>query len=89
MLGFGMGIAYGYATLGRVGYEGRVDYTAIGSVVNLASRLCGEAQAGQILVDGKVFAAVEAMAEANPLGELILKGFHRSVRAYDVRGVRG
>jgi adenylate cyclase len=89
VLGFGIGIAYGYATLGRVGYEGRVDYTAIGSVVNLASRLCGEARTGQILIDSKVFSAIEALAEAEPLGEMMFKGFHRSVRAYNVRRLRG
>jgi adenylate cyclase len=86
-LGFGIGIAYGYATLGRVGFEGRFDYTAIGSVVNLAARLCGEAQSGQILVDRKVFSAIEAIAEAKPLGPLELKGFHRPVHAYDVRAL--
>ena len=62
-LGFGMGIAHGYATLGRISSEGRFDYTAIGRVVNLAARLCGEAKSGQILVDGKVHTAVEALAE--------------------------
>jgi class 3 adenylate cyclase/CheY-like chemotaxis protein len=88
MLGFGIGVAYGYATLGRVGYEGRVDYTAIGSVVNLASRLCGEAQTGQVLIDSKVYSAIEAVADTESLGELVLKGFHRSVPAYAVRGLR-
>jgi class 3 adenylate cyclase len=60
-LGFGIGVGYGFATLGRVGFEGRMDYSAIGSVVNLAARLCGEAKDGQILVDGKVHAAVEGL----------------------------
>ena len=60
-LGFGMGIAHGYATLGRIGFEGRFDYSAIGTVVNLAARLCSQAQAGQILIDPKVYAAVEAL----------------------------
>ena len=59
-LGFGMGIAHGFATLGRISSEGRFDYTAIGRVVNLAARLCGEAKSGQILVDGKVHTAVES-----------------------------
>ena len=58
-LGFGLGIAHGYATIGQIGFEGRYDYSAIGSVVNLASRLCGEAQAGQILVEPKAFTAIE------------------------------
>jgi class 3 adenylate cyclase/CheY-like chemotaxis protein len=87
-LGFGIGIAYGYATLGRIGYEGRLEYSAIGSVVNLAARLCGEAQAGQILIDGKVQAAVESIAETQPAGEMMLKGFHRAVRAFSVVGLR-
>jgi class 3 adenylate cyclase len=87
-LGFGMGIAHGYATLGRMGFEWRYDYAAIGSVVNLAARLCGEAQSGQILVDGKVLAAVEEVAEAEPVGELTLKGIHRPVVAFNILGIR-
>jgi adenylate cyclase len=86
-LGFGVGIAHGYATLGRIGFEGRLDYSAIGSVVNLAARLCGEANSGQILIDGKVHAAVEDDADIEPAGELILKGFHRAVRAFNVRAL--
>jgi adenylate cyclase len=88
-LGFGIGIAHGYATLGRVGFEGRLDYSAIGSVVNLAARLCGEARNGQILVDGKVYAAIEELAEIEPLGELVLKGFQRVVHAFNVKALRG
>ena len=65
-LGFGVGIAQGYATLGRIGFEGRSDYAAIGSVVNLAARLCGEAESGQIIVERKVLIAVEAVAETEP-----------------------
>jgi class 3 adenylate cyclase len=87
-LGFGVGIAHGYATLGRVSSEGRFDYTAIGRVVNLAARLCGEAKSGQILIDGKVHTAVETLAETSAVGELELKGFHRPVAAFDVRGIR-
>jgi class 3 adenylate cyclase/CheY-like chemotaxis protein len=87
-LGFGIGIAHGYATIGRIGFEGRHDYSAIGTVVNLASRLCGEAQAGQILVDSKVFMAIKEEVEAQPVGELSLKGFHRPVAAYDVRALK-
>jgi len=87
-LGFGMGIAHGYATLGRVSSEGRFDYTAIGRVVNLAARLCGEAKSGQILIDGKVFAAVETLAELESAGELTLKGFHRPVQAHNVKTLR-
>jgi class 3 adenylate cyclase len=87
-LGFGIGIAHGYATLGQIGFEGRYDYSAIGTVVNLAARLCGEALAGQILIDGKVKAAVEAAADLEPAGDLVLKGFHRPVPAFNVRSIR-
>jgi class 3 adenylate cyclase len=87
-LGFGVGIAHGYATLGRVSSEGRFDYTAIGRVVNLAARLCGEAKSGQILIDGKVHTAVETLAETASVGELELKGFTRPIPAFDVRAIR-
>jgi class 3 adenylate cyclase/CheY-like chemotaxis protein len=83
-LGFGVGIAHGYATLGRIGFEGRSDYAAIGSVVNLAARLCGEAEGGQIVVERKVLIAVEALAEMQELGALTLKGFHRPVPAFNI-----
>jgi adenylate cyclase len=84
-LGFGVGIAHGYATLGRIGCEGRFDYSATGSVVNLAARLCAEAKNGQILIDSKVFAAIEGLAETEPVGELVLKGFHRPIPAFNVK----
>ena len=83
-LGFGVGIAQGYATLGRIGFEGRFDYAAIGTVVNLAARLCGEAADGQILIDRKVQAAVEAWAEIRTAGDLALKGLHRAVPTFNV-----
>jgi class 3 adenylate cyclase len=83
-LGFGMGIAYGYATLGCIGFEGRFDYSAIGTVVNLAARLCADAKDGQILIDGKVQAAIEQSTGTEPAGELTLKGFHRPIRAFNV-----
>ncbi|WP_460448523.1 adenylate/guanylate cyclase domain-containing protein [Alsobacter sp. SYSU BS001988] len=83
-LGLGMGVAYGYATLGQIGFEGRSDYAAVGTVVNVAARLCGEAADGQILVEGKVFGAIEGHAEVEPAGELSLKGLHRALRAYNV-----
>ena len=86
-LGFGVGIAHGYATLGRIGFEGRFDYAAIGSVTNLAARLCAEAKDGQILIDSKVGVAVEEIAELEPLDALTLKGFHRPVRASNVRAI--
>ncbi len=86
-LGFGVGIAHGYATLGRVGFEGRFDYAAIGSVPNLASRLCDEAKDGEILVDGKVQVAIEAIAQLEPVEDLKLKGFHRPIKAANVRAI--
>jgi adenylate cyclase len=84
-LGFAAGIAHGYATLGRIGFEGRFDYSAIGTVVNLAARLCSQALAGQILIDPKVYAAVEAEVDAEPAGELTLKGLSRAIRAFNVK----
>jgi class 3 adenylate cyclase len=84
-LGFGIGIASGHATLGSIGYEGRFQYSANGTVVNLGSRLCAQAVDGQILIDGRVQVAVESIASLEPLGELDLKGLHRPVRAFNVR----
>ncbi len=83
-LGFGVGIALGYATLGKIGFEGRFDYGAIGTVTNLAARLCDEALGGQILVSERVYAAVEELVEAKAAGEFALKGFHRPLTAYNV-----
>lgn len=83
-LGFGVGIAYGYATLGAIGFEGRSEYSAIGTVVNLAARLCAEARDGQILIDSKVRAALDGRATAEPVGELTLKGLRRPIAAYNV-----
>ena len=87
-LGFGVGIAQGYATLGKIGFEGRFDYAAIGTVANLASRLCGEAKSGQILISQRVLSAVEGLVEAQSLGELLLKGLTQAVHTYDVRQLR-
>ena len=87
-LGFGIGIAHGFATLGCIGFEGRLQYSATGTVANLASRLCDHAHNGQILVDAKVRAEVEALAELESIGELDLKGFRRPVKAFNVRGLR-
>jgi len=84
-LGFGIGIASGHATLGNVGYEGRFHYSATGTVVNLGSRLCAQAADGQIVIDGRVQVAVEAIAATEPLGELDLKGLQRPIRAFNVR----
>jgi class 3 adenylate cyclase len=83
-LGFGIGIAYGYATLGAIGFEGRSEYSAIGTVVNLAARLCAEARDGQILIDRKVRAALDGRATVEPVGELTLKGLHHPIAAYNV-----
>ncbi len=84
-LGFGIGIAHGYATLGCIGFEGRFQYSATGTVANLASRLCDQARNGQILVDAKVHAEIETLADLESVGELELKGFHRPVKAFNVR----
>jgi len=87
-LDFGVGIAQGYATLGMIGFEGRVDYGAIGPVTNLASRLCDAAQGGQILINQRIYAAVEELVEAEPVGELPLKGFHKPVLIFNVVGLK-
>jgi adenylate cyclase len=86
-LSFAAGIAQGYATLGRIGFEGRFDYAAIGSVTNLAARLCAEAGPGQILVTQRMYAEAEHVAISEPAGELTLKGFSRPVPAFNIRGL--
>jgi adenylate cyclase len=83
-LGFAVGIAQGFATLGRIGYEGRFDYAAIGTVTNLAARLCAEADAGQVLVSQRVFSAVDDVVVGESVGALKLKGFSRPIRAFAV-----
>jgi adenylate cyclase len=85
-LGFGVGIAQGYATLGRIGFDERIDYTAIGTVTNLASRLCAEAQDGQILVSKRVATAVEGGVGLEEIGNLALKGLSQAVAVYNVAG---
>ena len=87
-LGLGIGIAAGYATLGRIGYEGRYDYGALGPVTNLASRLSDTARPGQTLISQRVFGAVDEVVDAEPVGELELKGFGRPVATFEVRGRR-
>lgn len=82
-----IGIAQGYATPGTIGFEGRRDYGAIGSVCNLASRLCDGAKAGQILMSQKVFSFVDGVVTAEPVGELNLKGFHKPVPGFNVAGL--
>ncbi|OGT84004.1 MAG: guanylate cyclase [Gammaproteobacteria bacterium RIFCSPLOWO2_02_FULL_61_13] len=83
-LDMGIGIAQGYATIGAIGFEGRIDYGAIGVVTNLSARLCGEAKGGQILVAQRVLASIEDMVTAEPVGELSLKGFHRPFAVFNV-----
>jgi adenylate cyclase len=88
ILGCGIGIAQGYATIGTIGFEGRYDYGTIGSVTNLAARLCGEAKEGEILVSQKVYGRIEERVEASPAGNLDLKGFHGTTAAYSIAGIR-
>lgn len=87
-LGFAVGVSLGYATLGMVGFEGRYDYMANGSVVVLAARLCHEAEAGQIVVSQRVVGAIDGELEVEPLGELTLKGLPRPVAAFNVLGLK-
>jgi adenylate cyclase len=87
-LDFGVGISQGYATLGKIGFEGRFDYAAIGTVTNLAARLCDEADGEQILVSQRVYSVVEALVEAETVGELSLKGFSRPIPVYNIIGLR-
>jgi adenylate cyclase len=87
-LGFGVGIAQGYATIGKIGFEGRFDYAAIGAVANLASRLCSEAKPGQILISQRVLSAVESVVEIENLGELLLKGISQAIPVHDVRRLK-
>src|SRR5262249_51221942 len=87
-LSVGMGIAQGYATIGAIGFEGRLDYGALGTVTNLAARLCGEAKPGEILISRRLMGAVEEMVEVVPVGELTLKGFVKPVTAFNVTGLK-
>jgi class 3 adenylate cyclase len=87
-LALGIGIAQGYATIGAIGFEGRWDYGAIGTVTNLAARLCGEAKGNQILVSLRVAGEVEDLIETEEVGPLALKGFHKPVPAFSVSGVK-
>jgi len=86
-LGLGIGISVGYATLGRVGFEGHLAYAVVGSVANLAARLCSIAEAGEIVLSERAFARVESIATGRPLGELELKGFRRPVAAFALTGL--
>ena len=84
LLGFGIGIARGHATIGRIGFDQRADYAVIGTVSNHAARLCEEAKSRQILVSQRVFGTVETLVESVPVGELSLKGFRRPMPAYEI-----
>jgi adenylate cyclase len=84
-LAMGVGIAQGFATIGSIGFPGRIDYGAIGTVTNLAARLCGEAEGGEILISQRVVASLDGAVATEPAGELVLKGFHRPVPAFRVR----
>jgi class 3 adenylate cyclase len=88
-LDFGVGIAQGYATIGAIGFEGRWDYGAIGTVTNLAARLCGEAQPGQLLISRRMIGTIEELVDAEPVGELALKGFSRPVSVFNVVRLKG
>jgi adenylate cyclase len=87
-IGFGIGIAHGFATLGTIGFEGRFDYAAIGTVSNVASRLCDEAKPGQILISPRVLTKVENAVKVEPVGEFELKGIRRPLAAYNVLGAQ-
>src|SRR5947199_135368 len=86
-IGFGVGIAQGYATLGRIGFEDRFDYTAIGTVSNVAARLCAEAKDGQILVTQRVAAAIDGIAELQSLSDIAFKGLSRPITVLNVSGL--
>ena len=86
-LALGIGIAQGYATLGRIGFDGRHDYAAIGSVTNLASRLCDDAEPWQILVTERVFSVAGPLVVGEDAGTRELRGFSRRVHAFDVKGI--
>jgi class 3 adenylate cyclase/CheY-like chemotaxis protein len=87
-LDLGVGIEQGYATIGAIGFEGRMDYGAIGTVTNLAARLCGEAKPGQVLVSQRMLGMVEDLVEAGEVGELSLKGFSKPVSAFNITSLK-
>jgi len=87
-LALGIGIAQGYATIGAIGFEGRWEYGAIGTVTNLAARLCAEAKSGQTLATSRVVAGVQDSAEVEEIGDLALKGLHRPVKAFSIKRLK-
>jgi class 3 adenylate cyclase len=88
VLGFGVGLAQGYATMGTIGFEDRFEYTAIGAVVNLAARLCADAGDGQILTSSRLAAAISDIVEIDELGERTLRGISRPVAVVNLRALR-
>ena len=86
-LSLGIGIAQGYATIGAIGFEERLDYGAVGAVTNLAARLCGEAKGGQILTNRKTLSQFEQLVEAEPIGEVSLKGFAKPISVYSIEAL--
>jgi adenylate cyclase len=87
-LSLGIGIAKGFATIGAIGFEGRLDYGAVGTVTNMAARLCGKAKGGQILTNRKTLTDFEALAEAEAIGELTMKGFAKPISAFNVLALK-
>jgi class 3 adenylate cyclase len=87
-LGLGVGVAQGYATIGAIGFEGRWDYGAIGTVTNLAARLCGEVKAGEILISSRVAALVEDLVHTAEVSALTLKGFVRPIPTWRVDSLK-
>jgi adenylate cyclase len=86
-LSLGIGMAQGFATIGAIGFEGRIDYAALGTVTNVAARLCGEAKDGQILTNRKTLSEFEQMVEVEPVGELRLKGYAKLIPAFNIKGL--
>ena len=80
-------MAQGFATIGAIGYEGRIDYAALGTVTNLAARLCGEAKDGQILTNRKTLSEFEHLVDVEPLGDLNLKGFVKPIAAFNIKSL--
>jgi class 3 adenylate cyclase len=87
-LGLGIGVDVGEATLGQMGFEGRFDYSAIGNVVNMAARLCGEAESGQILVSARLLESVASIVEAEAVGDVALKGYAQPVPVWNIKALR-
>ena len=87
-IGFAVGIASGYATLGAIGFEGRRDYGAMGTVCNLAARLCAEAKGGEVLVSQRVYGKVEERVQAQQVRELTLKGLNRPIPTFNIISLR-